>query len=224
MVVPCSYEALADAGLGEVQVGETKLVGGRSPRIFAQIERILAGVTLTSREEALKGEALWEAVAEFVLEGRLLGEAGRRIRDRLHVWDLLVRWPAKDGAKQGLQLEGRDRAPDARDYLVGRLKRLGLSEAQDLMLVEPEDVVPELEDELGVSGHVVEGFEADFPRTWEHMGRRYRCRVQPTARKVILEPLNKKARRGGDPKVQHLPRFRGFRVYYRHASRVVPLR
>jgi ATP-dependent helicase HrpB len=217
LVLPCTYDQLADAGLGDVEVGHTRLKGSNPPRVVAEIERVLAGVTIASREEALTGERLCEAVADFVMENRLLKGAGERVLDALHLWDVLAGWPEPE------RQWSDDAPPEPHAYLVERLRTLGLETADELILIEPDDLVPDLEEELEIMTYQLEQFADDFPRIWEHMGARYVCNVQASANKVILEPANKKASRGKDPSPQHVPRFRGFRVYYRNASRVVPI-
>lgn len=218
LVVPCTYDQLADAGLGEQSVGRVRKLGGQPPRFVAEIERELAGVKISSREEALFGRRLCEAVADFVYENRYLKGVGARILDALHLWNLLARWPEPERYWRD------EPAPEPAEYLIERLETLGLTSSDELILIEPEDLIPDLEDILGIAGYDLDAYRDDFPRTWEHMGREYECGVQVSSRKIMLEPANKKAKRGKDPNPQHLPRFRGFSVYFRNASRVVPLR
>ncbi|MFP4596756.1 MAG: helicase-related protein [Persicimonas sp.] len=218
MVLPCTYDQLADAELGEETVGHIKVHGRRPPKIVAQVERVLAGVTISSRREPLRGRALCKAVAELTLENRLFKGAGERVLDDLHLWGLLADWPEEE------RYWGSHGPAEALEYLTARLETLGLQNYQELALIEPEDLRPDLVDELGIADYDLERYVDDFPRLWEHMGRVYECGVQPATKKVILEPANKKAKRGKDPKAGHLPRFRGFSVYFRNASRVVPVR
>ncbi len=218
MVLPCTYDQLADAGLGDETIGEVELYGGRSPRVVARVERELGGVTISSRQERLTGVELCEAVAGLTLAGRLFKGAADAVRDDLHLWGVLAAWPEEER-----MWEATD-PPGARLFLVNRLATLGLSTCDELALLEPDDLRPDLVDELGVPRYEIERYADDFPRMWEHMGCEYVCRVQPQARKVILEPANKKARKAKDPNAAVLPRFRGFSVYFRNASRVVPIR
>jgi ATP-dependent helicase HrpB len=218
MMLPCTYDQLADAGRGDETIGRVELRGGRNPRIVALVQRELAGVAISSRHEGLRGRRLCEAAAELILENRLFKGAADAVRDDLHLWGIIGEWPEEERH----WTEGSPPSPV--DYLADRLEMLGLRSSQELALLEGDDLRPDLTEELGVPGYELERFEEDFPRLWEHMGCVYECLPQPKTRKIILEPANKKAKRGKDPKGTHLPRFRGFSVYFRNASRVVPVR
>ncbi len=222
MVLPCTYGQLLDAGIYEQDVGEVRAgtKHGR-PWVRGVVERTLAGITLDRSEQPLQGSALWRGAADAILEGRILRPAGDLVSDDLHLWDLMARWPTRD----------RDRTwddvappPEPADYLTARLEELGVESDEDLMLVEPTDLRPDLPERLGIYRYQIEPFAEDFPRIWQHQGRKYHCRVKPVSRRVILEPADKKTRRAGEPRAQIVPRFRGFDVIYRNDSRVVPIR
>lgn len=222
MVLPCSYRQLLDAGIYEEEISRIRAgCRGGAPYVRGIVERSHAGVVLEREEESLRGKALWNAAAEAILEGRILQPAGERVLDDLHVWKLMAGWPKRDPDRTW---SGEQRPPEPHDYLAERLSELGVERDQDLMLVEADDLRPSVAENLDTYRYEVESIAEDFPRIWEHHGRRYHCRVKPTSRKVVLEPADKKTSRADDPKAQFVPRFRGFEVMYRNASRVVPVR
>jgi ATP-dependent helicase HrpB len=218
MVLPCTYDQLADANRGDETIGRVELRGGRRPRIVARVERELAGVAISSRHEGLRGPRLCEAAAELILENRLFKGSAEAVRDDLHLWGVVGGWPEEE------RHWPESTPPAPADYLAERLEMLGLRSSEELALLEGDDLRPDLVDMLGVPAYELERFEEDFSRMWEHMGCVYECVVQAKTRKVMLEPANKKAKRGKDPNATHLPRFRGFSVYFRNASRVVSIR
>ncbi len=222
MVLPCSYEQLLKAGIGEVEVDRIRAGSrGGTPYIRGVIKRTHAGVVLAEEEESLRGEALFEAAAQAILERRILRPAGEAVLDDLHVWKLMARWPRRDPDRNW---DGDETPPEPTEFLQNRLAELGVARDEDLMLVEPDDLRPPVAEILGTYRFEVESVAEDFPRIWEHHGRRYHCQVNPASRKVVLEPVDKKTARADDPKPRFVPRFRGFDVMYRNASRVVPIR
>ena len=222
MLLPATKKQLAEAGLGEPEPSRLRIEKrGEAPVISANVRRKFAGTTLRQREERLAGEALCEAAAKLVVEGRLFKGAAEVVREDLHLWGVLGDWPDEEAYWSEPDAKS---PPKPVSFLAERLWEIGLRASEDLALLEAEDLRPDLSGELGVAEFELERWREEFPRTWEHMGARYECLVQPSVGKVILEPLNKKAKKGDDPKARHLPRFRGFDVYYRNASRVVPIR
>lgn len=222
MLLPASCAQLADAGLGEPVATSVQLEkGGTVPRIVGTVERRYAGVTLRRDERELEGRRLCEAVAELTLEGRLFDGAASAVRDDLHLWRVFGEWPEEERWWEPTDAP----TPEPETFLADRLWRLGLRERDDLMLLEAGDLRPDLTERLGVAAYKLDEWREEFPRTWSHMGRDYHCaEVQPSAGKVFLEPDNAEARDWGEPSARHLPRFKGFSVYFRHASRVVPVR
>lgn len=222
MLLPLPVEMLADAGVGEEQVGEVRL-NKRGPVLVGEVERRLGEVVLGRREERLRGEVLRRAAAGFILEGRLLRPAGEQLLDALHLLALLRDLPGHH--RPAGMPETRPEVPeDPEAWLVARLEELGLEASDELSLLSAGDALPDVEALTGWPSWELERLAEEFPRVWEHLGARYACEVRPGSGTVTLEPVNAEATRRGTPEPAVLPRFRGFRVRYRKASRVVPLR
>lgn len=220
MLLPATKAQLAEAGLGETVPTSLRIEkGGMAPRVVATVEREFAGTTLRGEERELEGRPLCEAVAQAICEGRLFKGVAAVVREDLHLLEVLGDWPERERYWSGV-----DDVPELEEYLERRLWELGLRASEDLALIENEDLRPDLSEALGLPDFEIEKWREKFPHTWEHMGAEYVCKVQPSVEKVILEPINKKAKKGDDPVARHLPRFEGFSVYYRNASRVVPVR
>lgn len=220
MLLPATKTQLADAGLGEPEISRIQVDNsGFAPEVVARLERKYAGVTLQTREDVLEGRPLCEAVAELTFENRLFKGVADEILEDLHLWKVLAEWP--DEERYWSSVED---VPEPEGYLADQLWELGLRECEDLALLEGDDLRPDLADRLGIAEFEIERWREEFPRIWEHMGAVYECLVQPSVGKVILEPVNKQAKKGEEPDAKYLPKFRGFDVVYRNASRVVPLR
>lgn len=213
MLLPCTPAQIVAAGIGERTIGRPRRKGGR---IVAPIEHTLAGAVLESDERPLTGRPLREAIATMILDGALRRGLGERVEQALHLWTLI---------HQGAPTV--EPPTDARTHLSDLLESHGLERLDDLQLLEDEDLLPDLDAlalAAGLSPRDLAALESDFPRTFTFEGARYRCLVDMERHRVVLEPDNKQARGKNEPAVRIVPRFRGFRVDYRKASRVVRLR
>ncbi len=226
MLLPCSLKTMARHVGGELEVGEPRIErrGGQTV-VEAPVRRKRAGVTLTSRTEPLTGEALCEAVASLVFQNRLFKGIGPKIKDALHLWDLLHRWkPTLETEHWDLSgIEDRP-APAPEAYVAERLHTLGLRTSEELMLLEGEDLVPDVAQMSGIMEYELDRLRKDFPRIWEHLGAQYHCAVNPAAKKVTLTPHNRAAKNAGDPSSNVVPRFQNYRVVFKQASRMVTIR
>lgn len=220
MVLPCTYDQLRDAQIGTEKISDIRADRRHgSPYVRGIVERSHAGVVLERGEKSLSGPALHQAAAEAILASRLLRGAADKILDDLHVWELMTRFPSRDRT-----WKKTDPPPDPVDYLAARLQALGVKSDQDLMLVEAQDLRPDVAKKLGAYAYDVDTLAEEFPRIWEHQGKTYTCRVLPRRQKVILRPADKKTGRADDPSSRYLPSFRGYKVVYKNDSRTVPIR
>ena len=121
-------------------------------------------------------------------------------------------------------MEGVGEVPGLQGYVAERLVALGLETNEDLALVELEDLRPDLVALSGVASFELEALGEEFPRSWTYQGSSYACTVRIRARRVTLEPVTAQAKRAKEPSPKVLPRFRGFGVVYKQASRKIVLR
>lgn len=223
MLLPCSLEQMADAGLGDMEVADATL---RSGRVVGQRTRVLAGVVLRSEETSLTGAPLHTAAARLILNNRLLKGAREAVLDALHLASLLRGWQDEPDWTW-LNGASPDDLPDPEDalgYVTAKLAELGVERSEDFALLEPSDLVPDWSAWIWAHHGALEQLLEDFPRIWTHQGAAYTCTVRPRARTVVLEPANKAARKAADPDARFVPRFRGFKVRYVQASRKVIVR
>ena len=225
MLLPCSLDTMADHVDGERAVGDPKVRRRRGVRVEAPVRQELAGVVLRERVERLTGRALCQAVAGLILQNRVLKGAAGPVQDALHLWKIARDFePGVEHAHWDLEAVRERELPEVEVYLAERLAELGLERSEELALIEPEDLLPDLAGQLGTMPYELEQLLEELPRTWEHLGAVYSVTPSPLARRVTLEPANKAARRAGEPARDVLPRFRGWRVVYRQDSRVFTLR
>jgi ATP-dependent helicase HrpB len=224
MLLPCSRNVLVDLELGDVDIADVHVHSGR---VMATVHRELAGVVIEERERELRGRELCKAAAPLILEGRLMKktEAAEQIADAFHLWRILAGWRETDAtAHWDLTEVQATPVPEPAEWLAERLAELGLDRTDELALLEADDVTPDLVELSGLPSWDLDSLREDFPRTWENQGGVYRCEVRPSARTVLLLPANKAAGRLQEPGRRVVPRFRGFKVVYKKASREVVIR
>ncbi|MCA9712752.1 MAG: hypothetical protein KDK70_43385, partial [Myxococcales bacterium] len=218
LLLRCARSSLVEAGLGQPAVGPATLERGELGRsVVADVELHYAGVVIHRERTPLHGAALCAGVAQLVLDGRLRRELGEQLHDDLHLWRLVEQ--SGQGPAQPV--------PDALDYLRERLRVAGLSELAELELLDAEDLRPDVEARAwarGLGPRELQALRDDFPRRFVFEGSVYACHVELSARRVTLEPERLHGKGGGEPPVRVLPRFRGFSVMYRKASRHLRLR
>ncbi|MCB9639401.1 MAG: ATP-dependent RNA helicase [Myxococcales bacterium] len=221
MLLPCSPRTLAACGLGEITTAAPKIV--RSPKgdieIVAQLQQELAGITLRSEEAALEGHALREAATMLASQDRLWKGLWEQLLDRLYLIQLAQDFPDYAG-QSTTTLE--ETTPEA--WLSRRLENLGLEQSEELSLLDEQDLLPDPTSHTGLDPFTLQELADDFPRRWIDQGRTYLCTVRARSRRVTLEPFDAAAKKAPDPPAQRLPRFRGFHVDFRKASRVLTLR
>ncbi len=218
LLLRCHPAQLGAAGLGEIEVGAPVLERqGRRRKVVADVRRQLAGVVLHEQRETLRGEPLCSAVAQLVLEGRLRRGLGDDLRDDLHLLGLVE----QEGEGTANPVLG------AQEFLTERLRSAGLTELDELQLLDGDDLRPDVDAralERGIAPRALRALREDFPRRFSFGGNIYDCEVQLQTRRVTLHAHRIGGRGGGEPPVHVLPRYRGFSVEYVKASRRLRLR
>jgi len=206
---------LAALGLGDAQVDRLRVERGT---VVADVVRTYAGIALGRGTEALRGDALGDALVELILRGTLMKGLARSLRDAVHAWSVVSQWGRRE------RLEIAEAPDDVAAFLCARLGALGVETVADLDLLEAEDVLPsvtEMAVEAGMDPRLATSLPQDFPRTVEIPGGRYACAVDVSTRTVELTPIEGTKK---EPSASLLPRFRGFSVVFVKASRRLKLR
>lgn len=215
LLLRCRPADLFVAGLGQTRFGA---VGVERGRVWADVEHEYAGVVIHREREALSGPALCSAVATLIARGTLRKGLARTLGDDLHLLSVVEQ--AGEGPRQEVA--------EVEPWLAARLREAGLSDFEELALLSEEDLRPDVFARgwaRGLDHPAVTALRDDFPRTFAFEGSVYTCRVELAARRVTLEAHSVRGKKGGgEPPARVLPRFRGFAVFYRKASRQLRLR
>jgi len=202
-LAPIPLTALVQHGLAEAQLAHPEWLDGG---LVVRRQWTYAGrVVQTDRVEPSGAEAR-EAIARLILDDGLLAPAGERLRDDIDAWGLYVALGFGDGV-----------VPEPHAWLVQRLEALGVSEAADIELVEPDDLRFD-----GVPAWERERFDRTYPREVRLSGLRMRIHYDVRRRTVTAEKVE--GSRKTDPKRWELPKWQGWHVQFQRASRVVDVR
>ena len=145
-------------------------------------------------------------MARAILDGRLLKPAGDKITEDIEAWNL---WLA---LKMG---EGENAEPQR--WLAAKLEELGVESADDMELIEPWDIAFE-----GIPSWERAEFDERFPRTLRLENLWVAVHYDSRRKRLILE--YRKGVRRTDPMRKELPRWPGWKVFYRKGSREVEVR
>lgn len=202
--LPVRLSLLREAGLGVPKLSKIRWIEGR---LQARVSRILAGRELGSSEEILSGAPLREALVKLAREGGWGADSLKAIEDELFYERLY-------GSLRG---DSEEEFPSPEQLLELRLERLGVESADDLQLLETQDLleptVPEWE---------LEKLRSDYPRLYSIGGVSFALDFDPKRRLVVMNSLG----HGKGVKInpQHLPRWNGWRVELDEKGRRTTLR
>ena len=163
----CTFADLQEAGLGTSHLEAPTLVGDE---IIGQVRFVYAGRELGRERQPLTGALLREAIATFLVSGRLFPEIGGCLIERINAYNLHL---AMKGDAAGVE-------PHA--WLVSHLTDLGVEAAQDWLLLSPDDFVFALIDE-GTLAKINES----YPQTFSMNGAKFRVHYEPQERRVTLK-------------------------------------
>ncbi|QQX80300.1 ATP-dependent RNA helicase [Shewanella sp. KX20019] len=209
VMAPISTQLLCQAGLGEDRLAENK---ERSASRKVLIECLYAGRVIDSRFERASGEQATEAIARSIIQGRELSGVAKRLAADIAAWNI---WFALG---KTAEFESEIKQPLALDtYLKDKLVQLGVESFEDLGLLEGDDLLFD-----GIPEWQREEFDQLYPAALQLPELKLTVSYEPKRKLVILDYVNGGRKQG--PKRWELPRWVGWKIQYRKASRVVDVK
>ncbi|WP_028109055.1 helicase-related protein [Ferrimonas futtsuensis] len=199
-MAPVTFKQMLEAGLGELQTGELQEDGHTLISKVVYAGRELGEVS----HQGSGDQVVATLVREILAEQRLPGIA-ERLKSDLAAWAL---WCALG--------EGQGDTPQPEAWLTQRLTELGVESFDDMELIDEEELSFE-----GIPDWQRGEFDERFPQRLTLA--ELKVTVEYDIRKKSIDVVYHSGTRKAGPKRWELPRWTGWRVFYRKASKRVSL-
>ena len=209
-MMPVPLSLIKDLSLGEWQQGETNYEE-ETPR--ATMSLVYAGRTVVTEYQPLQGDVAIQSIVEMIEDETLLPGFAPLRKQQIRHWKLynalgLNQQTIDIAAMESLTLSG---------WLTEQLQTLGVASVEDMALFDADDLpfagVPEWE---------YEEFAQKFPL--KLLLAELKLDVEYFASRKLVHVIYSEGSRKGDPKRWELPRWSGWKVQYKKASRVIDVK
>ncbi|MED5505877.1 MAG: ATP-dependent RNA helicase, partial [Pseudomonadota bacterium] len=210
VMLPVSLKLLRELELGEWQQGETNYEE-EAPR--ATMHLTYAGRTICTEFQALEGGVAVQSIVEMIEAETLLPGFAPLRKQQIQHWKIynalgLNPEPVDKAKLDGLSLS---------TWLVEQLETLGVESMEDIELFEADDIPFE-----GIPDWEYQDFAEQFPL--KLLLAELKLDVEYFVSRKLVHVIYTDGNRKGDPKRWELPRWSGWKVQYKKASRVLDVK
>ena len=210
VMLPVSLKLLRELELGEWQQGETNYEE-EVPR--ATMHLTYAGRTICTEFQALEGGVAVQSIVEMIEAETLLPGFAPLRKQQIQHWKIynalgLNPEPVDKAKLDGLSLS---------TWLVEQLETLGVESMEDIELFEADDIPFE-----GIPDWEYQDFAEQFPL--KLLLAELKLDVEYFVSRKLVHVIYTDGNRKGDPKRWELPRWSGWKVQYKKASRVLDVK
>ncbi|MFZ3514253.1 DEAD/DEAH box helicase [Vibrio harveyi] len=210
VMLPVSLALLRELELGEWQQGETNY-DEEVPR--ATMHLIYAGRTICTEYQTLQGEVAVQSIVEMIDEQALLPGFAPLRKQQIQHWKIynalgLNQTPVDKSMLDDLSFS---------TWLVEQLETLGVESVEDIELFDADDIPFE-----GIPDWEYQDFAEQFPL--KLVLAELKLDVEYFVSRKLVHVIYTEGNRKGDPKRWELPRWSGWKVQYKKASRVLDVK
>jgi len=210
VMLPVSLKLLRELELGEWQQGETNYEE-EAPR--ATMHLTYAGRTICTEFQALEGDVAVQSIVAMIEAETLLPGFAPLRKQQIQHWKIynalgLNPEPVDKAKLDGLSLS---------TWLVEQLETLGVESMEDIELFEADDIPFE-----GIPDWEYQDFAEQFPL--KLLLAELKLDVEYFVSRKLVHVIYTDGNRKGDPKRWELPRWSGWKVQYKKASRVLDVK
>ncbi|MEF1200152.1 helicase-related protein [Vibrio owensii] len=210
VMLPVSLNLLRELELGEWQQGETNYEE-EAPR--ATMHLIYAGRTICTEYQALEGEVAVQSIVEMIEDETLLPGFAPLRKQQIQHWKIYNALGLNPEPIEKADLDGLSFAT----WLVDQLETLGVESVEDIELFEADDIPFE-----GIPDWEYQDFAEQFPL--KLILAELKLDVEYFVSRKLVHVIYTEGSRKGDPKRWELPRWAGWKVQYKKASRVLDVK
>ena len=209
-IAPVTLSQIVALDLGENKQGKT--VETSAGHFQMAVERIYAGRVIDTQWQDVSGDAAGGAIVNLILANMLLTGLAERLTVDIQQWNLYI-------ALGRYQSEVIRRSPDVVDvntWLSQQIADLGIEDIDDVALFSADDFVFD---------GIPEWERADFDNQYPHRVNLndFEMRIEyQISRKTVIAHYQQ-GNRKHDPKRWELPRWQGWRIKYKKASRIIDI-
>lgn len=210
VMLPVSLNLLRELELGEWQQGETNYEE-EAPRATMHLN--YAGRTICTEYQALEGEVAVQSIVEMIEDETLLPGFAPLRKQQIQHWKIYNALGLNPEPIEKTELDGLSFAT----WLVEQLETLGVESVEDIELFEAEDIPFE-----GIPDWEYQDFAEQFPL--KLILAELKLDVEYFVSRKLVHVIYTEGSRKGDPKRWELPRWAGWKVQYKKASRVLDVK
>ncbi|MGR5148258.1 DEAD/DEAH box helicase [Photobacterium alginatilyticum] len=207
---PVSLEMLSSLDFGDEVQGQSQMT---DDQCLVEVQRVYAGRVISSQWQEPQGQSARQALLGMIIEGVALPGLADRISADIHQWNLYValgRYQQEVCSRPATQV-------DMTEWFSEQLEALGVEAAEDLELFSVDDFPFD-----GIPDWEREEFDLAYPYQVELTDLTMQIEYH-IARKLVTA-LHVSGKRKADPKRWELPRWQGWRIQYRKASRTIDIK
>lgn len=210
VMLPISLKLLRELELGEWQQGETNYEE-EAPR--ATMHLTYAGRTICTEFQALEGDVAVQSIVEMIEAETLLPDFAPLRKQQIQHWKIYNALGLNPEPVDKAKLDGLSFST----WLVEQLETLGVESMEDIELFEADDIPFE-----GIPDWEYQDFAEQFPL--KLLLAELKLDVEYFVSRKLVHVIYTDGNRKGDPKRWELPRWSGWKVQYKKASRVLDVK
>ncbi|OBU12888.1 DEAD/DEAH box helicase [Photobacterium aquimaris] len=209
-IAPVTLSQIVALDLGENHQGQT--VETSKGHFQTAIERIYAGQVIDTQWQDVSGAVASNAIVDLILANDVLEGLAARLSVDIQQWNLYLGL----GHYQAEMCQREPEVVDLTMWLSQQITELGIETIDDIALFSAEDFVFE-----GIPDWEREAFDNQYPHSVRLNDFEMRIEYQ-ISRKTVIAHYHQ-GNRKQDPKRWELPRWQGWRIKYKKASRTIDI-